>query len=123
MAVDRPGDYYNPPTNYEDLDGNLRTFTYRDFDKRPIPMGGKITEEEAKEAKEGIKNYRTELQERILSLPASLCPFDYQDFTVRGEGKDTITWNQEMIKNEGLSLDRLRDICVIVEKRWEMTKK
>lgn len=33
MAVDKKSDYYNPPTNYRDIDGNMKTFTYVDHDK------------------------------------------------------------------------------------------
>jgi len=39
MHIKKKAEYYTPPDNYRDLDGNLKTFTYVDHDKK-ITTGG-----------------------------------------------------------------------------------
>ena len=65
-----------------------------------------------------LKQYRIDLQQRVLDIPASLCTEIYHDFIVRGDNS-IITWNKTMIEDEGFLLDRLRDLTVILENRAE----
>lgn len=65
-------------------------------------------------------DYRNELIERVLALPASLCPEPYQDFTVRGDTSAVINWNKKMISDQGLDIRRLRDLTTIVENRADL---
>ncbi len=64
--------------------------------------------------------YRDELVQRVLDNPASLCPLEYQDFTIRGEQATVVTWNEKMLTDKGLSTNRLRDLAVILENRAEL---
>lgn len=119
MAVDRPGQYYNPPANYHDPDGQLKTFTYRDLDKKKIPMGTVVTPEELKEIKESEKTYKEQLIERILAVNAAFCPLEYSDYTVRGANVTQLTWNETMLRDSGVGTQILRDLVVILENRVE----
>lgn len=65
-------------------------------------------------------DYRNELIERVLALPASLCPEPYQDFTIRGATEAVINWNKNMVSDQGLDIRRLRDLAVIVENRADL---
>jgi len=119
MAVDRPGQYYNPPDNYHDPDGNLKTFTYIDYDKKKIPMGTVVSQEELKEINEGQKTYKEQLIERILAVNAGFCPLEYSDYTVRGANVTHLTWNEAMLRDSGVGTQILRDLVVILENRVE----
>lgn len=66
------------------------------------------------------QDYREQLVTRILDLPASICPEIFQDFTIRGEGKHHIEWNQTMIADVGIPIMRLRDLCVMVENKADL---
>lgn len=66
------------------------------------------------------KEYREELVARIFDQPASICPEIFQDFTIRGEGKNHIEWNQNMIADVGIPVMRLRDLCIILENKAEL---
>ena len=72
--------------------------------------------------KNKLMEYRKELQEEILSLPASMFPKEFQDFIKRGEDMSTITWNKSMIEDPGVPLDTLIDLKVLTEKRIDLYK-
>lgn len=64
--------------------------------------------------------YKDELIQRVLDIPASLCPEPFQDFTVRGATEITVTWNKKMIADQGFDIRRLRDLAVLLENRAEL---
>jgi hypothetical protein len=66
------------------------------------------------------KEYRQYLISRILDQPASICHEWFQDFTVRGEGKGIVEWNEKMLSDVGIPINRLRDLCVILENKAEL---
>lgn len=114
MAVDRPGDYVgNHGGAYTDIDGMRKQFTYVDHDKKTkIGFTGAPPES-------WQKTYRENLVRRILDLPASLCPDIFTDFTLRGDSKKVIEWNQTMLEDQGVPIERLIAICNMVENRAE----
>lgn len=118
MATDRPGDYIgNHGGKYTDESGMTRQFTYVDHDKKPT-----ISTNTEKVDKSWQKEYRNSIINRILGIPASLCPEPYYDFTVRGENQNTITWNEKMVRDEGIEIDRLRMLCTLLENKADMMK-
>jgi len=115
---DKLSDYVgNHGGSYVDGDGNTRQFTYVDHDIQPnlYPV---ITKNEVEEAKKMVKEIREEYISYILSSPASLCPPMFTDYTVRGD-ISTIQWNEKMLRDEGVPLDKIRDIKILLEKRIE----
>ena len=69
-----------------------------------------------------MKSYRQNLLERIFSTSASLCPEIFTDFTVRGEGKEVIEWNQNMLIDQGTPVSQLRDLTVMLENTKELRR-
>ena len=118
MAVDRKADYVgNHGGSYTDNDGMSKQFTVIDHDKKTKISTGK---QEKEDFTAFFIQYRKELINRILDIPASLCPIEYQDFTVRGDQATIVTWNQKMITDKGFDTWRLRNLAVILENRSEL---
>ncbi len=118
MAIDKLSDHYTSAEAYTDLDGQSRQFTFIDHDKKSKISALKQTEEEVQEIKNSLNNYRTNLVNRILEIPASLCPFEFVDFTIRGEAMDKIEWNKKMLEDEGFPLSNLMSLCTILENKF-----
>lgn len=113
MAVDKKGDYYNPPSDYQDLDGNWKTFTYIDHDKHiSRTQSGRETEEallakeaRLKEAREALASYKESLIKEILALPACNVRKDNDGFMnqvmleeVLIKSSSPMTWNEKIIR-------------------------
>lgn len=108
--------HYTSAQHYTDLDGQTKSFTMIDYDVKPkltIP----ISSSDITSAKEALILYRKELIDRILELPASNTDVTFYDFTVRGQNAQTITWNETMLRDPGISIDTLRNICNLTERR------
>lgn len=107
---------HRSPQNYTDLDGNSRTFTEIDMDKKTkisIPDDGT-------DPKEELRKYRENLIEKILSKYAGYCPTVFIDYTIRGEGKMAIQWNENMLRDQGTSTDRLTQLYTLVSNTEEL---
>jgi hypothetical protein len=118
MSTDKLSSHYTSAEAYTDLDGQSRQFTFIDHDKKSKISALKQTEEEIQEIKNSLNNYRSDLVKRILEIPASLCPYEFVDFTIRGEAMDKIEWNKKMLEDEGFPLNNLRFLCTIVENKF-----
>lgn len=106
---------------YTGRDGLTHQETILDWDKT---LNTKIsttviTQPDGRKIRQQVVKYRLSLISRILSVPSALAGERYLDFVNRDFDTKTITWNEPMIKNEGLSLDNLRDMAVILEKRLD----
>lgn len=118
MAVDRKADYVgNHGGVYTDLSGQTKQFTYIDHD--PKPTISRNTKENIEELTASLSAYRTNLIQRILFIPASLCPKEYQDFVIAGD-VGVLKWDEKAISDQGMSIDRLRPLCVQLENRAEV---
>lgn len=120
MAVDKKSDYVgNHGGAYTDIDGNRRQFTVVDHDPK-TKISGLVTSDKEKESiKAELSDYRKELIERILAVPASLCPLEFSEFKLVGDSQAVIQWNEKMVRDEGMTVNRLRDLCTILERRFE----
>jgi hypothetical protein len=114
-------DYYTSAEAYRDDDGNMKQFTFIDHDvKTKIATGEKYDMEEIKNQR---IQYRKDLVEEVLGLSASLCPLEYTDFILRGEDYTKVTWNEAMIRDEGLDLIKLVFLKNILSNRMEQVTK
>lgn len=86
-----------------------------DYDVKP-KLTMPITDGDVDDAKKVMVEYRKELVDRILELPASNTAPEFYDFTLRGQTAQSITWNATMLRDPGLSIDRLRTICTLTER-------
>ena len=112
---------YSVDQNYKDLDGNTKSFTVINHDPKATMATYNPTEEEKQQVKDELSRFRKELQDYVLSQHASLCPPPMQTtFIFRGEFTDSFRWNEAAVRDEGLSLDALRNLAVLVEKRKEL---
>lgn len=116
MALDAAKkDYYTSAEAYRDEDGNMKQFTFIDHDVKTkiTPSGKHDIEEITKE----LREYRQSVVKEVLLLSASLCPMEFVDFTIRGEGYSSIQWNELMITDEGLDIWKLVSLRNILENR------
>lgn len=89
---------YTPPTNYEDMDGNMKTFTYVDHDvKTKISAEVKETTAERKERERWMKQWLKEQIEEILQFPAASIASHpvYSELIIRTE--EGFVWNKEKV--------------------------
>lgn len=105
-------DQYVTPSHFDDMEGNVRPFTHIDHDVKTL-VG--LDTESPPENWRQIQ--RKDLQERILGQPAVYCPLEFQDYTVRGEDVQVVSWNEKMIKDQGFEIHKLRDLTIILENR------
>lgn len=109
-------DKYNPPDNYRDLDGNMKTFTYIDYSKKQK----KSMYIEEGNPKELLRLAKIDMQDDILKLPASLFPKEFEEFIIRDVPNQLIKWNEIMIRDEGTPFNTLRNLKVLTENRLEI---
>jgi hypothetical protein len=120
MAVDRKSDHVgNHGGGYVDNDGNRRQFTYIDHDPKTSISGLVSTDKDKEAIKSSLSSYKLDIIQRILDVPASLCPIEFYEFTIRGENQLVVTWNETMLRDEGLTLNRLRDLCTLLENKFD----
>ena len=120
MAVDRPGDHVgNHGGAYTDNDGMRRQFTYIDHDPKTKISGSITTDKEQEAIKVSLNSYKQDLVQRILDIPASLCPIEFGEFTLRGDSQSVIGWNEKMLRDEGMTTLRLRDLAVMLESKFQ----
>jgi hypothetical protein len=120
MAVDKKSDHVgNHGGRYTDIDGHTKQFTYVDHDVKTSISTTKLSPEDKDALKDEVSRYRTNLILRILTLPPSMCPEIFQDFTIRGEDVENILWNETMIQDPGLPLQKLVDLKTFIEKKAE----
>jgi hypothetical protein len=118
MATDKKSQHVgNHGGTYTDVDGMTKQFTMIDHDTKTTIASG-ISD---KVDKDWQKKYKASLIQRITDLPASLCPEPFADYTVRGDTK-IITWNIDMLIDNGNPVNRLRDLCVMLENKAELIK-
>lgn len=105
MAVDKKGDYYNPPSEYQDLDGNWKTFTYVDHDKKTKISTHVSTPEEIEQRKKEKIDRRNKTISEILSLPPAplvqendsfLNKVLFAEIVIRDS--EPVTWNEKVIR-------------------------
>lgn len=107
---------------YTGRDGQTHQETILDWDKTlNTKVSTAVTSpEEVATINQQLIDYRKSLINRILTIPATMAGEQYFDFINRNKEESTITWHTEMVSNPGISIDRLRDMCAIVEARWEL---
>lgn len=120
MATDRPGNYVgNHGGAYTDINGMSKQFTYIDHDKKS--KMSKYIKTDSDQLFDDMKKYKDELINNILAVPAVFAHTTHYDYTTRVE--DVILWNDKMIKDEGISIDRLMDIYTLSSKRQDFHKR
>lgn len=103
---------YTVPDTYSDMDGNTRTFTHIDCDKKLAVV---VSLEDKDKISKELVDYRYKLLERIISVSASLCPDAFHMFTLRGEQRKNVGWDEGILALE--TTEKLRNLCVLLEKR------
>jgi hypothetical protein len=92
---------------------------------------------------EEVTRYRNKLILKITCMPPSLCPEPFKDFTQRvhkpldfsksgahwdepehdNKTVNTIEWNEKMIQNSGVPLERLQELVTLLENKAENHRK
>lgn len=105
---------------YVDNDGMSKQFTYVDHDVKTKISTTVMSDREKTKLKDELASYRTGLILKITISPPSLCPEIFQDFTLRGQGKEKIEWNEKMLQDPGLPMQKLVDMWTLLSKRIEI---
>lgn len=117
MAVDRLADHVGTHGGaYTDNDGQRKQFTYIDHDVKTKIFTGNPQKAGS------LTDYREDLITRILKISPSFCSMMFIDFTLRGD-VDTIKWNETMIRDQGIELDRLRDLYTLAKNKETLNTK
>lgn len=116
MAVDKKSQHVgNHGGRYTDLEGMSKQFTYVDHDpKTKISVPAPDTD-----FKKELSDYRKALIQRILDLPASAADLVHSDFTQRGD-KEKVSWNENMVTDPGISMERLNELYTITSNRLDL---
>lgn len=106
-------------SNYEDRDGQIKTFTTVDWSKKTkistqdIDMG---------QVRKELREYRDKVLERIFSINPFFAGEEYRLYLVvveTPEGKK-FEWNKKMLMDEGVDIDNLARMVVLLESRQEL---
>ena len=102
---------YTPPSDYRDLDGNHKTFTYIDHDIKTSISTSTSSKKEVEKIKEDRERMMNECIEEILALPAvaaaGVADNIYEQFIIRDLEKGII-WNETVVRNALVLNDTLR---------------
>ena len=122
MAVDKKSDHVgNHGGKYTDIDGQSRQFTYIDHDKK-TKISTSTPNEDPNWYMEFLKTHRASVIKQITSLPPSICPEIFSDYTLRGDSRDQIEWNVDMLLDAGIPMKQLEDILRLTENKLEMMR-
>lgn len=115
MAVDKKSDHVgNHGGVYTDMDGQTRQFTYIDHDIKPtISTALKVEEGEVAEQ---LREYRENLIDRILEIPAVFAADVHQDYTRRGD-RSGVEWDELMLRDGGIPLTRLMEVHTLASNK------
>lgn len=109
-------DKYNAPDNYTDMDGMTKTFTHIDYSRKP-KIGFHMTDGSAKQ--QHVEDKRN-LARKILTLPATFFPKEFEDFIIRDIPNEKIIWNESMVLDEGVPYITLYNLSTLTQKRWDL---
>jgi hypothetical protein len=119
MAVDKKSDHVgNHEGRYTDLNGHTKQFTYVDHDLKALVGLHKLTEQQKAELAEQVKKDRVDQIERLLALPASLCPSNFRDYT--SIVSDKIVWNETMLRDPGMDMTHVYGMTTLIQNRIEL---
>jgi hypothetical protein len=113
---DKKSDHYTSAQHYKDLDGNMRSFTFVDHDKKT--KINTIMDTNKDQVARDLQDYRESLIEKILNLPVTACPSIFDDFKTRGN--DALIWNEAMVRDKGVPLKQLMDIYTLISNKVEL---
>lgn len=105
--------------SYIGRDGLTHQFTKVDWEEKTKIGTTVVSPEEASTIKKELAAYRDGLAQRILACPAELAGERYFDFVSRDVKAMKISWITAMITSPGMSIEQLRDMACIMEKRKE----
>lgn len=101
MAVDKKSQHYTSAQHYKDNDGNMKSFTMIDHDKKSKASRSVMEEGELEKLKQSIKDFANEQVDRILLLPAVNAirnPYGlYEEFIIRDQ-KEGIIWDENVVR-------------------------
>lgn len=108
---------------YLDENGMSKQFTYIDHDaKTKVSAGIPMSDREKTLLKESLCSYRNSVILKIIISPPSLCPGIFQDFTIKGQNKKYMEWNEKMLRDEGLPLQKIVDMWTLLSKNVESAR-
>lgn len=104
---------------YSDMDGNVKQFTYVDHD--PKPTASAYIAEDKEKIIQKLKDYRDRLVDRIIEVDPEHSADVHQDYVRRGT--QGIEWDELMLRDGGMTLDRLRDVYILAENKKQFFDK
>lgn len=99
--------------SYDDMEGNVKNFTIRDYSKKiKVAMSG-----EKIDFDQYFKQYRAEVLERIFDVDAKYGIPEHDKYVL--PTFNGYEWDIAMLKDEGVLIDELMRIVILVERKQE----
>lgn len=105
---------------YTGRDGLTHQETRIDWDIRPKISTAHTSAKDKQEIDKQLVEYRKQLIKRILATNPAAAGERYLDYVKRDFETKTLSWEVTMISDEGMDINNLRDMVVILEKRDEL---
>ena len=96
------GENYEADRHYDDLEGNVRTFTIKDYSKKTNVYSVEEIDHEAV-----LKEARQEIIEEILKLHPQTAIPEYQNYVIRGKDINKLEWDEAVLYDSGIALEQL----------------
>ena len=98
-------DQFVTPNTYNDMNGDVKTFTHVDHDVKTT-----VRVDPSDYNPNWQAEWREGFLEEIKDIPAAFCPEHYWDFTIRGENVSKVEWDMKMLADEGVDWLKLRGL-------------
>jgi|SRR6478609_3957598 len=106
--------------NFEDRDGNRRTFTNVDWSRKTQVSTQEIDIEQVKKE---LKEYKADILKDILEISPAFAGQEYIGFVLRGEERTKLEWDAALLSDEGIQIDELVRMRTILTNRQELYQK
>ena len=94
--------HFEQDSHYDDLEGNIRTFTIRDYSKKTsISLSSSIDYDTI------LKDSRNQIIEEILSLHPQTAVPEFENYIIRGSSVSKLEWDEVILRDEGIPLENL----------------
>ncbi len=88
--------------HYDDLEGNVRTFTVTDYSKKT-----NVYQVEEIDHDQILADVRQDLIKEILSLHPQTAIPEYESYIIRGKDVSRLEWDETALYDKGIALEQL----------------
>lgn len=93
---------YEEDRHYDDLEGNVRTFTVKDYSKKT-----EVYQTEKVDYDAILKAERDRIIDEILQLHPQTASGYHDNYIIRGAASDRLEWDEVALRDPGIPLEHL----------------